>query len=129
MKVQSDVQKQDDWFGVPDDYQTAWQQIYQESRESLNLPVPCPICNVMALHRWYQIGHPVDRIIDGRRFIATGAVWEWCSSCQSFDHYSGLVPDYWSCNLVVDEKKLTALPTAIQSAMEAQDQGLNRPLT
>jgi hypothetical protein len=74
----------------------------------------------MALHRWYQIGHPIDQLIDGRKFIATGALWEWCSNCRSFEHSSGLVPDWWSCDLEVDDKKLTALPTPIEAAIEAQ---------
>jgi hypothetical protein len=75
---------------------------------------------MIALHRWYQVGSPINRIINGRKFVATGALWEWCSSCHSFEHYSSLVPDWWSCDLEVDCKKLTALPTAIEEAMEAQ---------
>jgi hypothetical protein len=121
MEIQADDQNQENWYGVPDEYRTAWQQVYQESQESLNLSVPCPICNVIALHRWYQIGRLVDQVIDDRKFIATGAVWEWCSSCRGFEHYSGLVPDWWSCDLEVDDKQLTALPTAIESAIEARD--------
>jgi hypothetical protein len=119
------IQKQGDWSGVPDEYQAEWQRAYEESQESINLLVPCPICGVVALHRWYQIGRPTNRVIKGIKFVAHGGLWEWCSSCRSFEHYSGLVPEWWSCNLEVDTKNLTALPTAIEEAMKAQDLTIN----
>lgn len=106
------------WTDVPDEYQVKWQQTYQGSQESLNLSTPCPICNAVTLHRWYQIGKPTARVIEGRKFVAAGGLWEWCSSCHSFEHYSGLVPDWWSCDLDVDVKNLTALPVAIEQARQ-----------
>lgn len=115
----------DSWTGVPYEYLAEWQRVYQASQESSNLSLPCPICGAVALHRWYQIGNPIDRVIEGRRFIATGALWEWCSSCRHFEHYSCLVPDWWSCNLEVDVKNLTAFPTAIEETMKARDLSLN----
>lgn len=119
------LQNQVDWAGVPGKHQTEWQLIFEESRESLDLSAPCPICGVAALHRWYQIGEPIDRVIEGRKFVATGGLWEWCSNCHSFEHYSGLVPDWWSCDLEVDVKELTAIPIAIEEARKAQNFHLN----
>lgn len=115
------LQNQGDWSGVPDKYQEEWENIYYKSKESLNLSAPCPICSMVALHRWYQVGESIDRVIEGSKFIATGALWEWCSNCHSFEHYSNcFVPDWWSCDLEVDVKKLTALPIAIEEARKAQ---------
>jgi hypothetical protein len=113
------MQHQGDWVGVPNKYEAEWQRIFQGSQECLNLSTPCPICSAVALHRWYQVGKPIHRVIKGKRFVATGGLWEWCSSCYCFQHYSGLVPDWWSCDLWVNVQKLTALPTAIEEAINA----------
>lgn len=110
------LQNPKDWTGVPAEYQEEWHQIYNESQESLNLSAPCPVCQMLSLHHWYQIGTPIDRVVAGRKLIATGALWEWCSNCHSFAHYSCFVPDWWSCDLEVDVDKLTALPIAIEKA-------------
>jgi hypothetical protein len=61
-------------------------------------------CETNRYHRWYQIGESIDRVIEGREFVATGGLWEWCSSCHCFEHYSGLVPEWWSCDLEVEFK-------------------------
>jgi hypothetical protein len=113
------IQKEDEWVGVPAAYWAKWTEIYQQSQECLNLSQPCPVCGAVALHRWYQIGKPVERVIEGMKFVAEGGLWEWCSSCHSFEHYSGLVPDWWSCDLEVNVQELTALPTAIEAARQA----------
>jgi hypothetical protein len=112
-------QKEDEWIGVPEEYQEKWSQIYQKSQECLNLSEPCPVCSAVALHRWYQIGKPVERVIEGVKYLADGGLWEWCSSCRSFEHWNSLVPAWWSCELEVDEQQLTALPTALEVARQA----------
>lgn len=114
----------DEWHGVPLDRDAEWKAVFQSSREILNLSAPCPICRVMTLHRWYQIHQPEERVIDGLRFIGRGGLWEWCSACRSFQHYSCYVPEWWSCDLEIDEKKLTALPTAIEEAIRKRGQKL-----
>jgi DNA gyrase/topoisomerase IV subunit B len=113
---------QNSWVGVPYEYQAEWQRIYQNSRESLDLSEACPVCGTVSLHHWYQVGKAIDKAInkiDGVEFVAKGGLWEWCSSCRSFAHYSCLVPSWWSCDLEVDVKKLTSLPTAIEDALQA----------
>ena len=71
------LENQGDWSGVAEEYQEEWENIYYKSKESLNLSAPCPICSTFALHRWYQVGKSIDRVIEGSKFIATGALWEW----------------------------------------------------
>jgi hypothetical protein len=107
-----------DWHSVPVTHEKAWQAIFQSSHEILDLSASCPVCGRKSLHRWYHVGEPVNRMINGIRFIARGGVWEWCSSCRCFRHYSGLVPEWWSCNLNVDDDKLTVFPTAIEDAIQ-----------
>lgn len=109
-----------DWCGVPLDYLQEWDRIFIASKDSLNLSAPCPICKAVALHRWYQVGQPKLQTVGGNTFVATGGLWEWCSNCCSFEHLSALVPEWWACDLKVDEAKLTAKPTAIEEAMKAQ---------
>jgi hypothetical protein len=113
------IQKEDEWGGVPEAYWTNWAKIYQQSQECLNISEPCPVCGSIALHRWYQTGKTIERVIEGVEFIAEGSLWEWCSNCHSFEHSRSLVPAWWSCELEVDEQKLTALPTAIEAARQA----------
>jgi hypothetical protein len=114
------------WQSVPQRCQAEWQQIYQSSQESLNLSEPCPVCSAVSLHRWYQKGKNIKQVIEDREFAAHGGLWEWCSNCHSFEHYSCLVPSWWSCNLKVDVKKLTLLPTAIEEArINSDSQNIN----
>lgn len=108
------------WSSVPSNYDAKWNRIFHESQDILTLSTPCPICGVASLHRWYQVGQPKLQTVGGNTFVATGGLWEWCSSCHSYEHFSALVPDWWSCDLKVDETKLTIEPTAIENAMQAQ---------
>ena len=90
------------WVGVQAEYDAAWLQTFDSSQESLHLSAPCPVCGINALCRWYQVGKPLDRVIRGVSYIASGGLWEWCCNCHSFQHYSCLVPDWWSCDLAVN---------------------------
>jgi hypothetical protein len=119
----------DEWRGVPLDRIAEWQAIFQPSREILDLSAPCPICGVGALHRWYQVIKPEERVIGGMRVVGRGGLWEWCSGCRCFEHYSCFVPEWWSCDLKVDEGSLTALPTAIEAAIRERERRLQvRPV-
>ena len=109
-----------DWHDVPNEHQTAWLAIFLASQEILNVSAPCPVCGAVALHRWYQVGHPVT---DMPGFVSRGGLWEWCSQCRSFQHFSALVPDWWSCDLEVDTHKLTPYPTAIEDAIKKHTHG------
>ena len=105
-----------EWDDVPDERLAAWRLIFGESRESLNLSSTCPVCGKTALHRWYMVGRPVDYSASGTRFVARGALWEWCSACGSFQHYSALVPEWWESDLVVDTGAIRITPDPIEQA-------------
>lgn len=104
------------WHDVPPEYCIAWSETFNASQEGLNLAAQCPVCGIRVLHRWFYAWKPDERTIQGHRFVASGSQWQWCSHCRSFEHSSGLVPAWWSCDLVVDVTKLTAYPDAIEEA-------------
>jgi hypothetical protein len=104
------------WSSVPRELDKAWMDIFYASQEGLNVSAPCPVCGTASLHRWYQVGRPEERFSDGRRYVARGGQWQWCSTCRTFDHSSSLVPEWWSCDLPVDEARLTMTPGAIEQA-------------
>lgn len=112
-----------EWSDVPDDRLTAWWSAFQSSQEGIDIGVPCPVCDVPALHRWYQVGPPEEIISRGLRYVARGGLWEWCSNCRSFLHYSALVPPWWHSDLVVNADELTAEPEAIERARLARTCG------
>lgn len=87
----------------------------------MNLSLPCPVCEAVTLHRWYQVGEPIEKIARGQRFVAKGGLWEWCSTCRTYSHASALVPDWWSSCLDVNEENLTAEPEAIEQARCKQE--------
>jgi hypothetical protein len=103
-----------EWYGVPLNLIEAWNEVFQKSRETLNLSSPCPVCGATTLHRWYQIGRPIDKIVEGQRYVARGGLWEWCSTCRAYEHAQALVPEWWSSSLEVNEADLTAEPEAIE---------------
>jgi len=108
------------WHSVPPQYGQAWNKAFGSSREGLNLEVPCPVCGAQALHHWYWVGRQEEKTINGHRYVARGSEWQWCSHCHSFQHFSGLVPDWWACDLDVDTTKLTPYPDAIEEARLAR---------
>lgn len=102
----------DYWRSVPPEYDAAWLAVFQASREGLDLSAPCPVCGVAALHRWYGVG---------------GGLWEWCSACHSFEHYSARVPEWWACGLKVNFFRLQHDPGAIEAARLEQELLANQP--
>jgi len=82
-----------------------------------DLTVPCPICGETTLHHYYCRGKPVTtRVLNGITFDHDGGLWEWCSSCYTYAHYSALVPADWKSSLTVDSNKLIPIPDAIEDA-------------
>jgi hypothetical protein len=109
------------WRGVPLELTRAWDEVFRRSREATDLSAPCPVCRAYTLHRWFQVGHPEEIVLEGQRFRARGGLWEWCSSCRSYEHASAFVPEWWASDLDVDETKLTAEPGAIEAALRARE--------
>lgn len=113
-------QKHSSWKSVPNEKISEWDKIFYSSQESLDISAPCPVCSAHTLHRYYQIGRPISLLIDGQHFVARGGCWQWCSTCRSYLHSSCFVPEWWSCDLVIDSSKLTAEPTALEKAYKEQ---------
>jgi len=102
------------WHDVPVEYSEAWRVVFRISQEGLDLTKPCPVCGAQELHRWYLPWYPEEKIVQGQHFVARGSQWQWCAHCCSFEHSSGLVPDWWSCTMSVDVSKLTAYPDELE---------------
>ena len=83
------------WQGVPPDKRRQWNIIFALSQEGVHVSGCCPVCGGANLHRYYHIGRPVSRSIEGQQFIAEGALWEWCSQCHVYEHAHALVPAWW----------------------------------
>jgi hypothetical protein len=115
-----------DWKQVPPTLFESWQKIFNESEKGFDVGGECPICGKRTLHRWFMKGKPIEQTIKGNKFVAQGALWEWCSSCGTFEHYSALIPDWWQCDLDVDLSNLTFTPESIE---EARQKRLNKNAT
>ena len=102
------------WHDVPSEHEAEWVRIFYASMEGLDLSSLCPVCGARTLHRWYWPGDKVDKVLDGRRYVARGSEWEWCSACYSYMHYSAYVPAWWSSDLTVDPSALLHRPEPIE---------------
>jgi hypothetical protein len=105
-----------EWTQIEQEIAVKWRSIFHKSKIGINVDGDCPICNKATLHRWYLVGRPIEQIIEGNKFVAQGDLWEWCSSCKVFEHYSSLVPDWWKCDLEVNLKELRFTPNVIEGA-------------
>ncbi len=105
------------WRSIPQPKMAAWREVFASSPGGADVDAHCPLCNARELHRYYLVGRKLEQVSGDQRFVAQGACWEWCSSCGTFEHYSGLVPNWWESDLVVDEAKLTMLPDVLDSAV------------
>jgi hypothetical protein len=108
-----------DWKDIPDEHWSEWSKIFGNSHApSLNLSEPCPVCQAKTLHRWYMVGKSAKPFLSKYGVIshATGALWEWCSTCGSYAHYSARVPDFWSppIDFHVDTSQLRTLPWMLE---------------
>src|SRR5262245_51773488 len=102
------------WQDVPKKFLEAWYATFQSSKEILDLSAPCPVCSNQSLHRYYYLHNLREYIEDGKKYIGRGGLWEWCSKCGSYQHYSAFVPDWWECDMEVDLNELTHAPTALE---------------
>jgi hypothetical protein len=115
------------WHGTStEEMFRVWDKVFFSSAEGLNLSAPCPVCGQTDLHMYYDVGRPEEMVFEGVRYVAKGALWTWCSSCYTYEHYNSRVPDWWSCDLALDKSKLTALPSEIERARLAQISELSK---
>jgi hypothetical protein len=98
-----------DWQEVPEEHWEQWNLIFRNTRESLNLKEPCPVCKHHTLHQWFdrEPGSP-----------QMGAVWEWCSHCGTFSHGSIRTPIWWSppSDFHPDLSQIKVIPLPIEDA-------------
>lgn len=104
------------WQDVPEPFADAWRRIFDQSRAGLDLDEPCPVCGAAELHRWFHLDQKQPTEALGRRWRGSGSQWQWCSSCRSYEHSSGLVPDWWQSELVVDVGRLRHDPQPLEEA-------------
>ena len=80
-------------------------------------PAHCPVCGEkeghLCIHR-YDALH--------------GGIWIWCSSCNSYMHMSGIIPDWWNNMPDIEEAKLEASPQYLDERKNAIDAWVNNLL-
>jgi hypothetical protein len=112
-----------DWRDVPQELYPKWAAIFYESQEGVNLSSLCPVCSEKSLHCYYLCTYPEKKIIDNRKYIGRGDLWQWCSSCRCYVHASAAIPEWWSCSLQVDLTKLMHSPEPIEQAIANSKKG------
>ena len=105
------------WKDVPEEHLQEWMAIFYASQEGINLSSPCPVCHNKDLHCYYYSTRSEEKIIDNRKYVARGDLWQWCSNCRKYVHYSAAVPEWWSCDLKIDPSNLQHDPEAIEKAL------------
>jgi hypothetical protein len=108
------------WQGVPLTFIDSWRQLFNAApqQEAMHLSAPCPVCGQRTLHRYYSLEKVAPRELRGVLYQGPGSYWEWCSSCKSFEHMHGYVPDWWKVEpLPIDHAQLTAIPDVLDDAL------------
>jgi hypothetical protein len=100
------------WHGVEEQDRIAWQKAFARKSDGVRMPVPCPVCGHSGLHRYFGTATAAAGSRPG--FVGRGASWEWCSSCGTYEHASGLVPAWWAPLSVPNEHGLTAEPEELE---------------
>jgi hypothetical protein len=112
------------WTSIPEAALDRWRHAFSTPSAGVDVEALCPICGERQLHRYYQVGARLPAAASGSSFVARGALWEWCSNCRTYEHASALVPTWWQGDLSVDVGALTALPDALESALQQRLQAL-----
>ncbi len=115
------------WHDIPEDRLAAWREVFAASREGISLTAPCPVCSATTLHHYFSRPHPFSSPELHPGFLGRCGLWEWCSSCRSYAHYSAAHPDWWHCTLAVDESILIPQPEAIEQALINMNQNFAEP--
>ncbi|MEM7595629.1 MAG: hypothetical protein AAF383_29690 [Cyanobacteria bacterium P01_A01_bin.83] len=105
------------WSDIPDEFLSEWTKIFYASQEGINLSSICPICEHRKLHCYYHLNRYEEKIVDGRKYIGHGSLWQWCSNCRKYVHYSALVPEWWNDSLKVNVENLYHSPENIDKAI------------
>jgi hypothetical protein len=102
------------WSDVPADLRSSWFKLFDSSSEGLNVAGACPVCSAASLHRWFSIRRARPSQLFGRSWQGDGGQWQWCSTCHSYTHTSGLVPMWWQAPFEVPRSELRADPDLLE---------------
>ncbi|MEV0129407.1 hypothetical protein AB0H83_13245 [Dactylosporangium sp. NPDC050688] len=105
------------WRSVPDAQMNDWGDVFDASQEGETLSSPCPVCGATTLHRWFDLHRADPRTVAGLPWQGRGSQWQWCSTCRSYLHTSGLVPLWWTTTIEVDPEVLTHSPGPIEEVI------------
>ena len=108
---------------MPEAVRERWSEIFEQSRDGLDVKGACPACLREDLHRWFDASDLEPDQSFGDEFAGRGGQWQWCAGCRSYEHMSGLVPTWWlgsdGSGLHVDPEELMHDPDAIERARVA----------
>ena len=114
------------WINIPEAKFKEWRRPFEESKEGINVSGTCGICGAARLHRYFGRPHPHASPEFFPGTLGRAGLWEWCSGCYTYGHYSATVPDWWTCSLVIDERLLTPEPTLLEAALQGADASENQ---
>jgi len=94
-----------------------WRRTFNGEPSVPDLAGPCPVCNAQTLHRWYLQENVHEKVFGGILYKGRGRLWEWCSTCRTYEHYrDGFVPQWWTAPFDVDPNDLRYDPGPIEDA-------------
>lgn len=108
---------------MPFEHSVAWRIIFNEAQadEGVHLANACPVCSAETLCRYYALGRLQLRVIGGKKYLGPGSYWEWCSTCRSFEHMSGFVPEWWTVEPVnLNHSGLGVMPYELDELIAGQ---------
>lgn len=112
------------WWEIDKAAYKEWRRIFNEDWSGSRVSSPCPVCSMRTLYRWYFLESRESKVLRGRSFTGRGKLWEWCSTCRSFEHYpDGYVPDWWATPYEVDPSVLRRDPGPIEEARRSSEHG------
>lgn len=110
------------WREADAESYTAWRRIFNAGWTGSDVPDPCPVCGSRTLHQWYMQDDTDAKVLRGVRYKGRGRLWEWCSTCRTFEHYrDGFVPVWWMEPYHVEPGHLRYDPGPIEAARETAD--------
>lgn len=105
------------WKGADAESYSAWRRTFNASFTGPDVQGPCPVCGSETLHRWYAQDDSNEKVLLGERFKGRGRLWEWCSTCRTFEHFrDGYVPEWWVEPYGVERDRLRYDPEPIEEA-------------
>ncbi|MEV0991747.1 L,D-transpeptidase [Streptomyces sp. NPDC049949] len=106
-----------EWRETDTGIHSVWRKVFNADWSSSEVDGPCPVCSAPTLHRWYWLESEGGAIVGGRTYLGRGRLWEWCSTCCTFEYYpDGYVPDWWTAPYSVDADRLQYDPEPIENS-------------